>query len=272
MMPKSHPPPNELCQVAVQAATAAGDALRTLWNQPREIRNKGFRDLVTDADLAAQARIVALIQSRYSDHGFLTEEEAPDLPTIGSVRWIIDPLDGTSNYSRQVPLFSVSVAAVDEQDRPLAGAIYDPMRSEGFAAAAGHGAFSWNRESSEQRPLQISQEIEFIKTLVGFDWSRESASRDIILAQMAQIAPRVHTVRAIGSAALGLAWVAAGRMDAYFNMSLYHWDVAAGMLLIQEAGGRISDLRGEPWAPGGPGCLASNGLLHEKMLPLLFGK
>lgn len=257
----------QLQEAAEAAARAGGKVLRELFHSPRNIKLKGHRDLVTDADHAAQEAITRLLRRAFPEHGFLTEEDDPDLPTAGDVVWVIDPLDGTSNYSRRQPNFAVSVAAQTRGgggDGPegLAGVVYDPVRDELFSAGRGQGS------TLNGRPIRASELSDFGEAIIGFDLSHLRARRLRMLGLVTLFADDVHTLRAIGSAAMALAWVAAGRLDAYLNMSLGPWDVAAGELLIAEAGGMVTGLEGGRWSPAASGCVASNGRLHPALLAL----
>ncbi len=250
-----------ILETAQTAAATAGSYLREVWQQPRQIQSKGWRDLVTDADVEAQRIITTMIRGRFPHHAFLVEEDDPSLPTVGPVQWIIDPVDGTSNFSRQVPIFSISIAAVAEGEL-VAGVIYDPLRDEMFSAAANQPA------TLNGQPMQTSQVTTLIQAMLAFDWSRGPADRQKTLDLLNQLAHQAHTVRAVGSAALGLAWVACGRLDAYFHIAMKPWDAAAGVLLIQQAGGRVTNRDGTPWQFNGPTqpCLVSNGPLHPALL------
>jgi len=257
---------NELRQVACETAVSAGKLAREMWSQPRQIQEKGYRDLVTDADFAAQHCITDAIQAKFPSHGFLTEEEDSSLPESGPVIWIIDPIDGTTNYSRNVPEFCVAIAACLPQEdgyQPLAAAIYDPMRQELFSAAKGQGA-TRQIADAPPRPTAVSQEDNTAGALLALDWSSSVDKRTSMLELVNQLAEKSFTVRAIGTAALAMAWVAAGRVDAYLNLHLRPWDVAAALLLIQESGGALSALNGGPlvWSKTGMACLASNGRLQ----------
>ena len=268
--------PTNLRAVAEQAALKAGVLLRQKWDQPREYSRKGFRDFVTDADLASQFIITQEIQRHFPDHGFITEEDDPRLPASGPIQWIIDPVDGTSNYSRQVPTYCISIGAVLAKEMPagetqrisnsdtnfLAGVIYDPMRDELFSAAVNAGS-TLNGEI-----IQVSSTLTLDKALVGMDWSREPEKRQSMIESISRFAHQVHTIRATGSAALALAWVAAGRLDVYANLVIGPWDVAAAKVIIQEAGGFVSGLGGQPWSLSETGCIASNGQLHSSFLEL----
>lgn len=259
-----------LLDTAQLAAYKTGELIRTKWSQPRQVKNKGFRDLVTDTDVAAQKLITDIVRAQFPDHGFLTEEEDGELPTTGSIIWVIDPVDGTTNFSRTVPTFCVSIAAVSNTGELLAGVVYDPMRDELFSAARGQGA--WVRSGSDgQRPLSVSQIDSLGEALFALDWSRQPDLRQMAIDVLAVMAPKVQDVRAIGAAALALSWLAAGRFDGYVNMQLSAWDLAAASLIIQEAGGQISHLDGQPWhysALSG-GVIASNGRLHNTIASLI---
>lgn len=253
---------SELVSMARETAEAAGKLLREKWRQPRTLTAKGFRDIVTDADIAAQRLITEQILAAFPNHGFLAEEEDASLAAAGEIIWIVDPVDGTTNYSRQIPDFSVSVAAAQPQDAQLtvvAAAVYDPLRAELFWA--GQGAGAWLNSI----PLTVSTTNAVADAVIAVDWARQPEVRAQTLAALNKLAPEVRTVRAIGTAALALAWVAAGRLDGYLNIGLHAWDSAAAQLLISEAGGRVTDLVGHSWNPAQRACLASNGRLHPDL-------
>ncbi len=272
----SNPELNELKTVAEQAALEAGDLLRKKWDQPRQVNSKGYRDFVTDADLASQELITRIIRAHFKNDGFLTEESDPSLPSSGRMIWIIDPVDGTSNYSRRLPTFCVSIAAaqLDEKSdsgtsitraasgKVLAGAIYDPTRNELFSATLGNGS------TLNGRSIKVSQTATLETAIIGLDWSRSPEERQLLFEAVGRFIHNVQNVRATGSASLALAWVAAGRLDAYCNMRIGPWDVAAAKLLIKEAGGRISDLHGKAWDLSDTGCIASNSLIHGEFMSM----
>jgi myo-inositol-1(or 4)-monophosphatase len=263
-----------LLATAEEAAQGAGKLLRDLVTRPRQLSHKGFRDLVTDADIAAQQLITDLLQERFPDHGFLGEEDDPGLPSTGDILWVIDPVDGTSNFSRQQPNFSVSIAAAvlgeqwSNEDRlsratVQVGVVYDPMADELFSAVAGHGC------SVNGRQARVSTVSELAPAIVALDWGHSHENRRTVLAALSRFAHEVHSIRAIGSAALALAWVAAGRLDGYVQFALGPWDAAAGSLLIHEAGGVVTTVSGRPWTLADRGCLASNGPVHEQFRQLV---
>lgn len=248
---------------AETAAVQAGALLREMLAQPRELISKGYRDLVTDADFAAQKLITDLIRQRFPKHAFLVEEKDPSLPRAGSVQWVIDPVDGTSNYSRQQPNFSVSIG-VAVSGESVVGVIYDPMRDEMFSAVAGQGS------RLNGHAIQVSSEEALASAIIAVDWSRTYELRQAMLTALTGFAHEVKTIRAIGSAALALAWIAAGRLDGYLNFGLFPWDVAAGSLLIREAGGVMTDDTGRPLVlEGALRSAASNGRIHARFLELI---
>jgi myo-inositol-1(or 4)-monophosphatase len=251
-----------LLETAIEAARQAGHILLEKFRKPQKINFKGLRDIVTETDLAAQARAIEIIRAQYPDHDLWAEEVSQTPDGASDYCWIIDPLDGTTNYSRGFPCFSVSIA-LSHQGEPILGVVYDPLRDELFHAQRGQGAYL-----NDDR-IQVSTATRLMDAVIGLDWAREQELRYQVGQLVAQIAPEVRTLRNTGSAALGLCSVAAGWTDAYFHLSLKPWDVAAGSVIIQEAGGAISDLAGRPWRPGSGDCLASNGLIHETMLTLL---
>ena len=257
-----------LLDTALEAALAAGAVLKRKWRQARDIRVKGPRDIVTDADLAAQRTIASIVQARYPEHVFLGEEGGARVDLHGPPpTWVVDPLDGTTNYSRHLPAFSVAVA-VAQAGSLLVGVIHDPIRAETFYAERGQGAFV-RRGRAHPEPLRVSTRAEMEEALVGVDWAHDPSVRRQVLAALASVADECRSVRALGSAALGLAYVAAGRLDAYYHLSLQPWDVAAGALLIAEAGGAVSLPNGQPWQLGQPRITASNGLLQAAFLRTL---
>jgi len=256
-----------MLETAVLAAREAGSILLDNLRKPRQTKVKGLRDIVTDADMKAQRAIIEIIQARFPDHDILSEESDPgakgQATTTGrSYTWIVDPLDGTTNYSRRLPFFCTSIA-LSHQGEVILGVVFDPLRDDLFQAERGKGAYL-NGES-----LRVSQVGSLASALVGLDWARAQEKREVIARLVARMALQIRTLRTLGAAALGLCYVAAGWLDAYFHFSLRPWDAAAGALMVQEAGGTASDFTGHPWQTHSRRCMASNGLLHDGMLSLL---
>ena len=253
---------------AIEAAQAAGEVLRRKFPETREVASKGPRDIVTDADLAAQRVILDLITRRFPDHAILSEEGRHDIDLAApGFTWVIDPLDGTSNYAHRFPYFSVSVGLA-EMGEVVVGVVHDPLGRQTYYAEKGKGAFVRSEAEPPER-LQVSALTDLTQALVGFDLPREPAAREKVVAATARASAATRTMRSIGSAALGLAQVAAGGLDGYYHLTLLPWDVAGGALLIHEAGGRLSSPSGGPWRLDGTGVVTSNGHLHSALLKTL---
>lgn len=252
-----------LLQTAIEAARAGGAVALDRFDETQQIHFKGPRDLTTETDLQVQARIKEVIRERFPHHGFLAEEADGTLPQPAEYQWIIDPIDGTTNYSRRFPFFSVSVALSSHEGQPLLGVVYDPLRKMMFQAHRGSGA----RLNGER--IRVSTTDELGRALVGMEWSRDPVKRDRNIQVLARLAPQVWTLRGAGSAALSLCYVASGWLDLYVHLSLSPWDIAAAGLIIEEAGGKVTNLVGAPWTLDSGEYLATNALLHDAALKLL---
>jgi myo-inositol-1(or 4)-monophosphatase len=238
-MAAPQPTPAALRRTAEEAARIAGRVLAERFGGERTIDYKGGIDLVTDADRAAEAALLAFLRERHPEHAILAEESGASAGT--GLRWIVDPLDGTTNYSHRVPHFCVSVA-VEGPDGVLAGAIHEPLLDELFSAARGEGA------TLNGQPLRASATTELRRALMctGFPYDVHERP-EAPVGLFTRFILKVQGVRRTGSAALDLAYVAAGRFDAFFEFGLKPWDVAAGALLVQEAGGSMTRIDGEPF-------------------------
>ncbi len=243
-----------LLHATIQAARAAARVSLDRFGKPLLVTDKGFRDLVTEADVAAQEAAVAAIRTRFPGAAILGEENLTP-PDGAETVWVIDPIDGTANYARHFPVFCVSIAVV-QRGAPIVGVVYDPLRDHLFAAERGRGA--WLNGS----PIRVSDVRELPEAILALDWGRALDKRRQSFDLLARIAAECRTVRAIGSAALAMCYLAAGWVDLFFNLALKPWDGAAGQVVIEEAGGRITTPRGEAWEYTQPAALASNGHLH----------
>jgi len=252
--------PEGALDLAVATARETGELLRKRLPNPHDVRAKGIRDVVTEVDLEAQSLIIQRLGARFPGHAVWAEEgDAAAVGASAPYTWIVDPLDGTNNYSRRHPTFAVSIAlALGE--RVLLGVVFEPLRSFLFHGARGQGAFV------NGQPLAVSGVDEWSQALVACDWARDQATRLQVLRMVNLVVPEVHTFRSLGAAALGLCYVAAGWLDVYFSLHLNPWDIAAGALLVEEAGGSVTGPDGEPWPLVKGGFLASNGRLHEPLV------
>ncbi|RMG61348.1 MAG: inositol monophosphatase [Deltaproteobacteria bacterium] len=249
----------ELLADAVEVARRAGGVLRKHYGKRQNIHFKGEIDLVTDVDRESEALIVDFVQSRYRGHSILAEESKP-LEGEGEYRWIIDPLDGTTNYAHGYPFFCVSVA-VEKGGEVVVGVVYDPLREECFTGVKGGGAFL-NGE-----PVRVSRIEKLRRALLatGFPYDiRESQETNIDYFEA--YARSAQAIRRDGSAALDLCYLACGRFDGFWELKLKPWDTAAGYLIVLEAGGMVTGLSGEPYSIYDGDVLGSNGLIHAQML------
>ena len=223
---------------------------------------KGRANLLTEADLKAQRKVISVIKRSFPDHGFLAEEDGITATGSGPI-WIIDPLDGTTNYAHGFPVSAVSIGFM-AGGRMLAGGVYDPFRKELFSARRGRGAFL----NSKRIKVSGVTKLERALLVTGFPYDRAERS-DFYLSFFSAFMNISHDVRRMGAASLDMAWLAAGRTDGYWEFGLKPWDVAAGRLIVEEAGGKVTDLDGRPWAAladYGARTLASNGKIHGEML------
>lgn len=247
--------------LAIGAARDAGTLLRDALGQHRDIAFKGLVDLVTDADRASEAMIAARIRQSFPEHGLLGEEgtRATDPRPDSSFRWVFDPLDGTTNYAHGYPHFAVSIALV-EGDRALLGVVYDPMRDELFVAERGRGA------TLNGRPLRVSRTNDLIRSLLATGFAYDLDARAENMRMWDALLNITQGTRRDGSASLNLCYVAAGRLDGFWERPLQPWDIAAGALIVEEAGGRVSSYTGGRFDPLGHEAVATNGLIHDQLL------
>jgi myo-inositol-1(or 4)-monophosphatase len=249
--------------ICEQAARAGGQELLS-WIGRFGVREKGPADLVTQADAAAQEVIRDIVLGAFPSHAFLGEEAAAEFDPATEHCWVVDPLDGTTNYVHQLPHYAVSVALV-ERGRPIVGVVLDPVRDECFSAVRGQGARLNNA------PIRPSQVRDLAQALVAASFAAKVQPHSPEIDQFIAALLNCQAVRRTGSAALNLCYVAAGRFDAFWALSTKAWDVAAGILLVEEAGGVVSGLDGEPLdLKTGPHPVATaTPELHEQFLRLL---
>lgn len=253
-----------MIDVAIRAAREAGQYLKENVGRARavEIKKGEERNLVSEIDKASEARIISLIKGRYPGHDVLAEESG-GAASSGTYRWIIDPLDGTTNFLHGVPIYCVSIG-VEHNGEIVAGVVYDPNLDELFTAERGSGAFL-----NGQR-LTVSSTGEIIRSLLvtGFPYDIAENPHHAV-EHFCNFLMAARGIRRLGSAALDLCYVAAGRFDGFWEVHLQPWDMAAGKLLVEEAGGRTSDFVGGPARIHGKEIVASNGHLHDVMLTVL---
>lgn len=221
-------------------------------------------DLVTRADRTAEDLIVSILRQRFPDHGVVAEEGS--LHQGDEYRWIIDPLDGTTNFAHGVPLFAVSIG-LEHRGQVVAGVVYHPPMEEMFMADRGEGAFL--QKGGETQRLRVSDVPAVADSVVATGLPYDIREVGTNVPQISKLCRIAREVRILGAAALHLAYVAAGRLEAFWEQNLNPWDVAAGVLLVEEAGGRVTHLQGEPFQIDGQHALATNGRIHDEMVALL---
>ena len=252
----------EFVQTAEAAARKAAVVLQS-WAKKFTVSEKSRSNLVTEADLAAQQTIHEHIRGRFPEHSFLGEEGLVETNRDSPFRWLIDPLDGTLNYVHHFPYYAVSIA-LECDGEMIAGVVYDPNRDEMFSAVRGGGATLNGRELHTSTAATLAEAFVVASLPVAVE------ADDPTVQSFLRVLPKAQTVQRTGSAALNLSYVAAGRIDAYWSASLKPWDMAAGILLVREAGGRVSTMAGRAFNVEVPDLLSSNGTsVHESLQQLL---
>ena len=252
-----------LKQTLLQAAEAGAAVIRQYFNGTFAVSHKeGINNLVTEADHASEKAIIDVIRANFPDH-FIMSEEVGELVMDSEYKWIIDPIDGTINFAHGIPLCCVSIA-VEKAGQMILGAVYNPMMNEFYFAQKGFGA------SLNDKKIAVSQKTELIKScmVTGFPYTYLDEPNGPLQCFERFIRKGVP-VRRLGSAAIDLCWVAAGRFDAFYEHKLNAWDSAAGFLLVEEAGGRVTDFKGDYYDPYQPHIVASNGFIHDELLSAL---
>jgi myo-inositol-1(or 4)-monophosphatase len=253
-----------LMNVMVQAVLKAGRGLTRDFGEVEnlQVSLKGPGDFVTAADRRADQTLITELRKARPTYSILTEESGEIAGSDGANRWIVDPLDGTTNFLHGIPLFAISIA-LEHEGKPVAGVIYNPVLNELYTAERGTGAFL------NDRRLRVAARRDIAEALIGRGMPRIGNPTANSSGHDARLDTRVAGIRCLGSAALELAWVASGRYDGYWHYNLEPWDMAAGILLVREAGGFVSDLAGNDRDLATGAVVAGNQTIHEQLISLL---
>jgi myo-inositol-1(or 4)-monophosphatase len=243
----------------IEAARAAAAEILRFNDLDIKVSNKeGINNLVTEVDHASEDAIIAVIRKNFPEHQILSEE-CGALVQDSTYKWIIDPIDGTVNFAHRIPLCCISIG-LEYENKMILGAVYNPFMNEFFIAERGQGA------SLNDKPIKVSEKEKVINAclVTGFPYTYLDEPNGP-LQVFERFIRKGIPVRRLGSAAIDLAWVACGRFDGFFEHKLQAWDSAAGFLLVEEAGGKVTDLKGQPYSPYQPGIIASNGVIHAEL-------
>jgi len=254
-------------RLAERAARRAAALLLTYFRNPKlSVQPKGFTDLVTEADRRSEALIAELLLSAHPDHALIGEESGGQGNSSAAYRWHVDPLDGTTNFANGIPFFAISIALSDAENVPLLGVVYDPIHDECFRALRGNGA------RLGRKKLRVSKTRNLAHALLASGFPHDKYTNpDNNTEEWSCFVSRTQSVRRLGSAALELCYVAAGRLDGYWEARMNTWDILAGLLMVEESGGALSDYRGRrEGVYNGAQVVASNGRIHEQMLEVLI--
>ena len=249
----------------IDAVNAGADQLKHFFNGEFKISNKeGINNLVTEADHAAEKAIIGMIQKTFPDH-FILSEETGSIPSQSEYKWIIDPIDGTVNFANGIPICCVSIG-LEKKGQMILASVYNPIINEFYFAEKGKGAFL------NEKKISVSNKTEVIKSclVTGFPYTyldMPNGPLDVFSKLIRKGVP----VRRLGSAAIDLCWVAAGRFDGFYEHKLQAWDSAAGFLLVEEAGGKVTDFKGNYFSPHQPHIIATNGKIHDELLAIVNG-
>lgn len=254
----------EFLDIAMSAAKTAGGIQMEKLGKIEQVRHKGEADLVTEVDVLCEKKIKEIILSNYPHHQILAEESGG--ASKGKYRWIVDPLDGTTNYAHGYPFFCTSIA-LEIDGVIVVGVVYNPVSGELFSAVCGGGAFL------NGKPIHVStvSKLENAMAGTGFPYEREKRLGQSLELFRRMIEP-VQAIRRDGSAALNLCYVAVGRFDLFWELTLHPWDIAAGWLMIEEAGGKVTRIDGSPMQLDAPDIAASNSILHDELIKTLKGE
>jgi myo-inositol-1(or 4)-monophosphatase len=253
-------------RVAIAAAYKGADVLRCQFGKISQVGKKGAIDLVTEADIESEKKILEIIRTAFSNHSVLAEESGLN-KAVSDYKWLIDPLDGTTNFAHQLPIFSVSIAFA-VKDEIFIGIVLNPVNGELFSAIRGQGA------QLNGSPIRVSTTTKISESLLvtGFPYNIHEKIFDPIIARYAKCLRASQGIRRLGSAALDLCYVACGRFDGFWEQNLKPWDTAAGSLIAYEAGAQVTDFSNRQFAIDAKEILATNGCIHKEMLSLLHLK
>jgi myo-inositol-1(or 4)-monophosphatase len=247
-------------ETAVEIAREAGALLANFFERKVAFELKGDFDLVTEADRSSERLVIERLRSHFPSHGIVAEEGGGHT-SPSDFRWFVDPLDGTTNFAHGFPIYNVTLA-LEQAGELIAGVIFDPTRNEVFAAERGAGAYLNNRK------IRVSAAKALQDCLVATGFPSRKRHQNVNVHFYHQLAMTSHGVRRAGSAAIDLAYVASGRLDAFWEFGLKPWDMAAGLLMVKEAGGSCSDMKGNAARVDGPHVLVDNGQIHSEVLQL----
>jgi len=248
-------------RIAVQAAREAGRIVRRQFGVAQTVGHKGRGNIVTETDLLSEQTILGLLRQEFPEHGILSEE-SPAVASTSPYVWVVDPLDGTLNFASQLQHFAVAIALVAD-GAPVLGVVYDPLRRELFVAERGRGA------TLDGRPLRVGDREDLGTAIGGFDLGYDEEGRGQALAAAVALRPAIQSLRVMGSAVLGQAYVACGRFDLYFHRFLFPWDVAAAQVLLREAGALATAWDGRPATIHSRALIAANPDLHRAFLEVV---
>lgn len=246
-------------EVAIKAAKEAGKILITRFEGSNPTSIKKDKSLVTESDKLAEKKIISIIKKHFPEHSIKAEESGFS-DKKSEYLWVIDPLDGTTNYARKVPFFSVSIALIEKEQLKV-GVVYNPINNQLFSAMKNEGSELNNRRN------QTSEETDLGKTMIGY--ARPSIHKGEFVRIFSKMEKVTRTPKILGSMAMQLAYVASGTLDATILLKPHSWDAAAGALIVQEAGGVVTDFEGKPWSLKSENVVASNGKIHEELLDIL---
>jgi myo-inositol-1(or 4)-monophosphatase len=254
-----------LKQTLIKAVETGAAVMQSYFNGTFKISNKeGINNLVTEADHASEKAIFEVIKKDYPDH-YILSEEAGEIVQDSSIKWIIDPIDGTVNFANGIPICCVSIG-VEQAGKMILGAVYNPFMNEFFFAQKGFGA------TLNEKIIKVSTKTEVVKSsmVTGFPYTYLDAPNGP-LQVFEKLIRKGVPVRRLGSAAIDLCWVAAGRFDGFYEHKLQAWDSAAGFLMVEEAGGKVTDFTGNEYSPYQPHIIATNGLIHDELVAIVNG-